>query len=337
MAEPTGMPRYPGSGGAASVPPGPLAEEPTDSIVLPRTRFQAWFRNSSWIFLGVFCFIFFTVSKLPRDRISDVIQGNISSFLASRGITFSAKKADLSLLFGVVYDLKGVTLNFPAPQPPAQIDEIEISPSILPLLIGEIGAKVRVRNGDGAMNLAGSFRGHRISTTFSARRFNIGNIALLKLLTNVAGSATLTGQGSLSTDLDAMTETNADIRLNLSKIIVDGQSIQGFAIPRLSMSEGKIDFSIDHGRGMLHSLRLGAPGSTSDDIRADITGDILFGKSLNTSTCNLKANFSFSPTLLNSFSLLSALLAAGRQPDGSFSYKLVGPLLSPNPMPAGGH
>ena len=79
-----------------------------------------------------------------------------------------------------------------------------------------------------------------------------------------------------------------------------------------------------------------APDSATDDIKANLNGEVLFGKTLQNSTINIKAVFSLSDSLMKSFALLDAILAAGKQPNGGYSYRLQGPVLSPNPIPAGG-
>src|SRR6185312_11995174 len=152
-AQPTGMPRYPG-GGAQTPPPGPPGapkkalplgmppiEESAEKIEGSSSRIMKWARKSGWIFLTLFCFVLFTFAKLPEERISDYIQGTISAALASRGITFNAKKAHLGLLFGITYNMKDVTLTLPGggANPAQHIDEIEVSPAVLPLLLGKLG------------------------------------------------------------------------------------------------------------------------------------------------------------------------------------------------------
>jgi type II secretion system protein N len=292
-------------------------------------------RNAGWIFFTFFCLIFFTLTKLPDDRIKGFIQGNISSALAGRGISLTANESKISFLFGPSYVMRDVTLNFPPPEAPAHIDKIEISPSIFPLLLGKLAAKVSIKNGDGEMSFTGGMRGSHVFGSLTADQFDLGKIGLLKLAADISGSALVTGKGDFSTSLDDMTETEANIQLDLQKIVINSQSIQGFTIPRLSMSQGRVEIEVNQGKGQVKTLKIGRPDSPSDDIKASITGDFMLGKTLQNATCNLKAVFSFSPSLLKSFVLLDAILAAGKQADGSYVYRLNGPLLSPNPIPGG--
>lgn len=330
---PLTMPHYPGQAPATA----PDGGEAISSAETPPSRFGRILRTGAWIFLGFFCLTFFTLIKLPEDRIKGFVQGNLASMLATKGITYTAGETKFSYLFGISYVMHDVTLNFPPPEPSAHVEKITVSPSILPMLIGKLGASITIKNGDGEMTVTGAMRGSHVSAALDAQQFDIGRIGLLKILTDVSGSAVVNGKARFSTSMDDMTDTDATLDLDLRKIVINAQSIQGFSIPRLEMSEGRIEADVDHGKGQVKTLRLGRPDSATDDIKAKISGDILFGKTLQNNTINLKTVFSLSPSLLKSFVLLDAILAQGKQANGDYAYNLQGPLLSPNPIPAGVH
>jgi type II secretion system protein N len=331
MAEtPVGMPRYPG------MPPAHAPEEATSSIQVEPSRFGKGAKMAAWIFLGVFSLVFFTIAKLPDDRIKSYIQGNLSSMLAMRGITMTVGESKISYLTGISYEMKDVSFIFPPPAEPTHVDSIEVAPTLLALLTGKLGARITVKNSSGAMTVIAGLRGSSVSASVDAQQFDIGKIGLLKIAADVNGSAIISGKADFSTSTDNLTETDANIDLDLRKIVIDAQSIQGFSIPQLTMSDGKIDATVDHGKGQVKALRLGRQDSATDDIKAVINGDIMFGKTVQNSTMNLKAVFSLSQNLMKSFAVLDMLLAAGKRPNGEFSYRLQGPLLSPNPIPAGG-
>lgn len=329
---PMTMPRYPGQTPELTSASGSPTEADT-----PPSRGRKLFANIAWTFLGLFALTFFTLAKLPDAKIKSWVESGISNVLSPRGITLTAEQSELSFLFGIQYVMKNVTLDFPPPQPPARIDEIRVSPAFLPMLAGKLGASIEIKSGKGSAVFTGAFRGGTVSGTLRADQFDVGSIALLKLITDVNGSAVVTGKADFSGSTEDWTTLDASVQLDLSKISIPSQSIQGFSIPALNMSQGQVDVVIDHGKGQIRSLKIGKHDSTTDDIKATITGDLVFGKSLQNSTCNLKANFSLSESLLKSFVLLDAILAQGKQPDGSYAYRLEGPLLSPNPIPAGAH
>ena len=335
---PLSMPRYPGQPPthAPGSPSGASSDEPTGAIEIPQSRFSKGVKTTGLGLSRHLQPLFFTITKLPDDRIQSYVQGNLSTLLASRGITLTIGESKINYLFGISYIMKDVTFNLPPPAQPAHVDSIEVSPTLLPLLTGKIGAKIVLKNSNGEMTLTGGFRGSSISGSIDAQQFDIGKIGLLKIAADVTGSAVISGKADFSTSTEDMTATDATIDLDLRKIVIDSQSIQGFTIPRLAMSDGKVDIDIDHGKGQVKTLRIGRADSATDDIKANLTGEVLFGKTLQNSTINIKAVFSLSDSLMKSFALLDAILAAGKLPGGGYAYKLQGPVLSPNPIPAGG-
>lgn len=321
------MPRYPGQ------PPEftGMAPRPAEEPETPATPGVKLVRNIGWGFLGLFALTFFTLVKLPDDKIKAYIQSGITTVLSPRGISLTAEESEINYLFGIQYVMKNVTLELPPPEAPVKVDEIRVSPAFLPLFTGKMGATVEIKAGKGSAVFTGAFRGGTVSGNLRADQFDIGNIALLKLITDVNGSAVVTGKADFSGSMDDFTTLDATLQLDLSKIVINAQSIQGFSIPTLNVSQGQVDIEIDHGKGQVRGIKLGK--TSSDDIKASVTGELVFGKALQNSTCNLKANFSFSESVLKSFVLLDAILAQGKQTDGSFAYRLEGPLLSPNPIP----
>jgi type II secretion system protein N len=347
---PSQMPQYPGSGytgasppsfsgegGASPELPAPLvdANEPAGIIEIPPSKFRKFTSIAAWTTTGLVSLIIFTFLKLPEDRVKGLIQGNIAAALANKGVTLTADQTSMGILMGPSYIMKDVTLNLPPPAAPAHIDKIEIAPSFSALLTGKLGARISIENGDGKIFLMGAVRGTKVSVLFEADKMNLGKIGAFYLLSSINGSTTLTGKGSFSTDMDALNETDGELQLDLDKIVIDQQSISGFPIPKLAVSSGRVELDVNQGRGTLKALNIGKKGSSTDDIMANASGDITLGKTLNSSTINLHTNFALSQSLLKSFSLLEAILGNAKQPDGSFSYHLAGPLLAPNPTPVG--
>jgi len=312
------------------------SETPTEVASTPplskRTRLL---RRVGWSFLAVFCLILFTVFKLPQDPIRNLIQAQISNALAPQGITFTAAKSHLSFGWGVSYVMDNVTLNFPPPQGSAHFDKIAVSPSIISSLFGSMGGSAWIYQGDGRLSASVSMKKTNTSITFSSKKMELASLGVLQTFAGISGSGVLNAEGSLSGDLSVPSTWEGKANIDLRKVAIDAQSIAGFNLPRTAISEGNIDVDISKGKATLKTFRLGKTGKSDDDIQADLTGDILLGKSMDASTLNLKAHFSLSTGLLKAFPLIDALLGAGKQPDGSFVYTLAGPLDSPVPTPGG--
>ena len=307
------------------------------AIEVPSSKFQKGMRRAGWAALFTFALLLFTLMKLPETRIKNYVQGNISAALAPRGITLNAAQSSLSVGFGISYSMKDVTLSFATPQAPIHIDRIEVSPSILSMIIGKMGGRFWIYNGDGTLKGAFSMSTRStkqdIDASFTIHEMNLGKLGVFPLAANIQGSAIANGEASVTGDLNLPGTFNGSVDLNLNKITLDQQSIQGFAVPRLSISEGKIDVAMNQGKATIKTLKLGKPGSTTDDIIANVTGDIQLGKQWESSTMNLKTRFSLSQNVLKSFVLIDALLGNGKQSDGSYAFNLTGPLDSPAAAP----
>jgi type II secretion system protein N len=320
-----------------------LGGEPTDIVLPPQggppSRLRQLWNNSAWVLFALFCLTIFTLFKLPEERLSAYIQDSMSYALAPQGISMTAAKTSLSMIFGPAYKMKDVTLVLPPPSPPAHIDEVRIYPSVLPLLIGRYGAKVQIINGNGELTAVFSMRNSKgandVSGWFKAKSMDLGKAGILPAALGVRGSAVLSGNGKISGDISSPTTLNGNLDLELSKIVLDQQSIQGFSVPRLTISDGKLDLSFERSRAIIKNLSLGKPERAEDDIRCSINGDILLGKQWESSTLNAKATFRLSENVLKSMPLIDALLGQGKQADGSYSYSLQGPITAPTYIPAG--
>lgn len=290
-------------------------------------------RIVGWVLYTLFCLILFTIIKLPEDRIKSYVESMISSQLNPKGIRFTANENHLSFFFGLSYTMKGVTLTFPPPTPPTKIDEIQVSPSLLSLILGRIGGSVSIEQGDGVLKSSFSIKDTKGSLSFKAKKLDLGKLGLVPLLAGIQASGILEGNGSLTGDFASPTTLEGDISLQLNKIQIDQQSVYGFTIPKLTVSEGTSEIEVSKSKATIKTLRLGKPGLASDDIQGNLTGDIILAKDWERSTVNLKIRFSLSESFMKSFVLLDAILSAGKQADGSYGFTLTGPLTAPFPTP----
>jgi type II secretion system protein N len=304
-------------------------------VTTPPTPLKKTLSLLGWCSFGFSCLVFFTILKLPDDRLKEIVQGNISNALAQKQMSMTAGKTVISLFPRVFYSMSDITLNLPPPQSSTHIDRIEVAPSFAALFTGKLGASITIDNADGNMSMLAAFRGSHIAVKFNADKMDLGKVGLLPALAGISGSLVVTGKGSFSIDGDALNQTDGELQLALSHILIDSQAISGFNIPKISISQGKLDMDMNQGRGVIKSLNLGQQSSATDDIKANFSGDLNLGKTLQMSTINVRGTFSFSTAVLKGLSLLEMILAPGKQPDGSYSYKIAGPLLSPNPSPAG--
>lgn len=320
-------------------PTGMIETSPGDDSSIqvtstPPSRFKSTVTNLGWVGFALVCFMVFTLLKLPDERIKGFVNGTISSVLASRGISFTSEKGYVSVGFGLSYVMKNVTLTFPPPDAPVHITEISVTPSLLGLLIGHFGGDFAVYNGDGKLSGSFSMKDTKASVSFNSKSMDVGKIGLLSIFMGIKGAAVLNGNGSIAGDFSVPSTLSGDVDLSIDKMVIDQQTIAGFAVPKLTISETKADVSLDRSKATIRTFRVGKKGNVSDDIQATATGDISLGRNWDSTGLNLKLGFSLSQNVLKSFVLIDALLGNGKQPDGSYSFILNGTTSAPNWMPA---
>jgi type II secretion system protein N len=314
-----------------------VSDVPEQEINLSPTKRFA--KIAGWISFGILCLTFFTLLKLPEDRLKAYIDGNIAAALAEKGISFIATEGRLSFLFGLSYTMKDVTLNFPPPSSQVHIDKIEISPSLLPLILSTYSGKMWIENGKGELSGSFSIKKTQFSLSYKAKKLELQKLGIMPFVAGVQVAATIDGSGTLSGDHTNPSVLEGEAALTLTQISLEPQSIAGFSVPQLSVSDAIAEIKAEKGKAVIKTFRVGKPSPSKsgvlDDIQGAITGDITLAKQLEASQVNLKLHFTFSENVMKSFVLLDALLGAGKQPDGSYSFTLTGPLMSPIPAPAG--
>ncbi|MCM2324116.1 MAG: type II secretion system protein GspN [Oligoflexia bacterium] len=299
------------------------------------SRLRRLLKTAGWTLFALFCLVSFTILKLPEDRIRNFVHGTISNVLADYGIGFSASEGHISIGLGLSYVMKDVKLTPPPPAMPARLKSVTFSPSFLPLLTGRLGGTLRIDQDKGSLKADVTAKKQEFSVSLDARSFDSGAAGILPLTAELNGSFLLSGTGELRGDPNIPSTLQGQVALDLSRIVIDAQTIAGFSVPRLAISEGRLDAEIDRGKAKIKTLRLGKKGNPSEDFQGSVTGEMTLGRSWPSSTLNLKADFALSQTILKSFSLLEALLGMAKRPDGSYAYSIAGPLTAPIPTPAG--
>lgn len=299
-----------------------------------------------WTLFFFACLFLFTLIKVPESRIKNYIQGMIAAQLNPRGITLVAQSSELSILFGLGYKMKGVSVRLPPPEPEIRIESIEVSPSLFSLFTGKVGGDIKIETNDGSFRAKFLAKGIfppdptgkvDASISFRFKNLNLGRLGVLPAFTGFKAGAVVDGEGALSGNLSDPSTLEGFVKLALTKVQIDSQAIPtpigSTSIPTLRMSQGTIDVKFDRSKLLFQQFQLGKQGS-NDDLSASVTGDAALGKRWDTSSLNTKIVFSVSESIAKQFSL-DALLKDAKKPDGSFSYQISGPINRPsmNPQP----
>lgn len=300
-----------------------------------------WRRMLKTIFFGIFflgLLTLFTLLKLPEEKIREIALGAINGQLSSSGMVVSAERGNLSLGWGFSYTLEKVSITAPGPGPAVKLDRVRVSPSLLPLVLKRYGGSFLVTQGSSELSGSGTISPGATSTPFSidfdAKKADLGKLGLLPLAAGIQGSLPVTGSGNFSGDLSALSGLTGSATLELNNLVIEAQSIQGFALPRLLISSGTIDLRAERGKLSFKTFRLGRAGNPADDLTGSLSGDVALGKTAGLSTLDLKATFGLSDNVrkIPGMSLIEGFLTPFRQGDGSFVYPLTGRLDSLMPM-----
>lgn len=312
------------------IKPEPLIQAPV------HTPTQKILRALGWISLAVACLVFFLFIKVPDTKIKQLIQQQINQALAMQGMQMSSRDSSLSLIFGPKYTLVGASLNFQKSNQNIHFDEITVTPKIIALLTGKMGAQIEVTQGKGELELDfTSSNQNDISVSFDLDQIKLSDFKLLDLAAGLKGDSIVNGSGSFSGNLLKTETMKGDIRLQLTQTDLPSQTFYGFNIPAIKISESKIDVQIKDGKAQIKRGLIGKKDS-KDDLVAELSGAVTLSPRWQSSSLDLKAKFWLSENIRKSFALLEALMASAKQSDGSFAYSLTGLLTAPIPTPQSG-
>lgn len=289
-------------------------------------------QNLGWFGFFFGLLIVFTIVKMPGDKIHAYVQAQVAQGLSREGIGFTAESGGFDLGFGVGYRFEGVTLTPRPPAQPVRLSSLRAQPAILQLLSGRLGGRVTAETGGGTIDVAASMpkpgASGRTEASFELQDVDLGKSGIFGMLGGIQGKAVAKGDGALQGDPQDPKTLNGDLKLDLQKIVVNEQSLYGFKIPQLSISNARIDLQVTEGRAAIKTFQIGKEGS-NDDFIATLTGDLMLRGGLANPDLQIKAKFKISDKVKQAFTLIDALLGAGRQPDGSYAYTISGPLSGP--------
>ena len=305
------------------------SSQPSPAALDPAPQGSKLFRNIGLAFLFIFLLLIFTLLKLPQARVTGLMQGYLQVALDPYGIFLSDRGRELSTLHGLRYTLDHPTLEF-ADQTRVELDSIVVSPKFLSLFQGKMGADAEVRQGPAVINLDASGSGDKINMKVDLTQVDIGRFGLLSYAAGLKGSGTVTGTIQVAGTLSDPATLNGAIDLKLKALKLDEQTLMGFQLPSMNISDGVIKIDITAGKLLLKTVQI---GKGSDDLVLSMTGDIALNRYLNSSTLNLKTIFSISDRVRQNLALLDAIISGAKTSDGRYGYRITGTFGSPFPNP----
>ena len=278
--------------------------------------------------------IFFTMVKLPQTKITSVVQGYMQAALDPYGIYISDHGREFSVWKGFQYRLIQPSFELPD-QSRVELDEIVVSPKLLSLLTGKMGANIEITQAPSKtefsrISIDGTIRGDLVNASVKIDNLDLAKFGIFAFAGSLKGNGTLSGDIQLEGHLADLPSMTGRIYLKLKKLRLDEQNLFGFQLPTMDISDGTIDATIEHSKLVMKQVQI---GKGTDDLQLGVTGDITLNRNLNASALNLRTVLALSDKVKQSLALLDTLLGAGKQGDGRYVYKLTGTLGAPNPAP----
>jgi type II secretion system protein N len=286
------------------------------------------FKMASLGLFFVFLIILFGLFKLPEARVTTLVQSYIQSALDPYGIYMTDRGRSLSLLKGFKYNLDHPSLELPD-LTRVDLDELEVHPLFSALLSGKLGARASLKQGNSELVAEGRGRGGKMDADLSIADVDLGKFGVFSFL-GIKGAGGITGKIHLDGNLSSLDTLNGNIDLRLRNLRLDEQTLYGFRLPTILVSDGTLNIEVRNGKLIFKDVRI---GKSNDDITLNATGDLTLNRFLNSSQLNMRVVFGTSQKLKASLSFLDSMLASSKQKDGQFAYKLTGTLSNPFPSP----
>ncbi len=286
-------------------------------------------------FLFLICLILFTLVKLPQPKIHAWVLGTINQQTAPMGIQVSADEGRIALGLGLQYEMTGVRLTKVATQKSLIFSRLEVSPNLIgPLLQKKLGGSFKLEEGAG--HISGNIMAGQedFDAKIQIEGVNLGRMGILPFAAGLEGTSDIRGTIELAGAPNQLTAMNGQVKLNLSKLVIDSQKLMGFDIPRTAVGEAVMDIAIGSGKAAITTFRVGKAGGT-DDLFADLTGEIRLNRIIEQSDANLRLKFGFSDRYKQekTIALVDSLISAFKRQDGAFGMRLSGPLYAIVPSP----
>lgn len=299
----------------------------------PPSRVKRILRWSAWIGGTLAFLLIFTILKLPKAKIQSYVRGIVTQAFAQQGITLNSSLSEFSLFPTIRYTLKEVRVRFNEGPNELLLDEVRVSPKIIPFLTGAVAADLLVKSGKGELTASVSMKNPDMSVDFDAENLDLTQMQALPALASLQGGAVISGEGNFSGNMTSPDTLEGDIQIGIKSLALDSQAIYGIMLPPISIAESMIKIKASGGTLRLLNVEVGKQGAKTDDITAKITGDIKLGKQIMASTLDIGAEFSFSEKVSKAIILLEALVGSGKQPDGTYAFRITGTPMQPIPVP----
>ena len=272
--------------------------------------------------------VILSITKIPETRVTGLLQGYVQSALDPYDIYLTDRGRSISFLTGIRYRLDHPALEM-ADQTRIELDDLEVRPKLMSLLTGRFGMKASLHQGGAELVMDAAATRNKVEADIDLRDVDLGKFGVFGFA-GLKGSGLVNGKITLEGGVTDLASFNGLIDLKLKRLRLEEQTFMGFKLPDTTLTDGTILIEIKNGKLIMKTVQL---GRQTDDLNATLTGDLTLNRNLNASALNLRAVFSMAGKVKSSLSMLEGLIAAAKQADGRYAYKMTGMLGQPDVNP----
>jgi type II secretion system protein N len=251
-------------------------------------------------------------------------------------MSYRADETELSLIFPLKFEMRGVALFFPGSARSTYFDSIEVRPSLLKALLFKPGGSIEIKQDQASVNADISMGASKVQIDYEIRNFDLNRMEGLDGLIYVMLGGKINGKGSLDINSESFSETTGSFAIEIRDFFFPSQKLDrlppgadpiilDFAFPEASVSSIRLNVGFEAGKIQIKEAILGQRGSATDDIIGTLTGGADLAKSFGTSRLRIQTVMSLSPRL----KALDILLSSYRTKENSFEFKIGGTFSSP--------
>ena len=268
----------------------------------------------------------FTITKVSENVVRDWALVLINQGLAEARLSMTAEEFQLGFIPKPNIFLKRVSIQNLTTNQYFQLDSIKLSPSILSLFTGKLGANIYIPMGDGNVDATVGVGGRNFSVSVTGSNLGLDRVLALAGFPGIKTKGQLSADIQVGGDLYTPPTWNGTLKLTGNAISILPQNLMGIELPMIKISEVKNKLTLTNGKIKVDE---GNTGKLGDDLFLQLSGDMTLQNRIEDSSANLKIALNLSSNITSSLTILDAILSSSKQPDGSYGYFVTGSLFAP--------
>jgi type II secretion system protein N len=306
---------------------GPIESDSTTTIYVRNLKKSA---GRFIVLFFLFTFIL-TLIKFPFDKIEGLAKSFVQKELKQNAhLNVQMEEFNLSLLFGLKVSAVKVAIQDASPHPAfagwMKFDSVEISPSLFSLLFGQQIVTAKLVQGKAQVDLFGVKTAKSVKLNLQLKEVDLLKLPITDMLAHVQTFGVLNGKADISMNPDDLTSLSGLVDVKLSDWGLNAQTIFGFKLPHVGVSQGILQLDFKTSKMMITKFELGVAPYDKDDLYGRVHGDLQLVRVFAESVANFTMTFSLSEKIFKAIPFLDQLISDGKQLDGTYSYKVSGPL-----------